>query len=98
ARGFAAYMKTIDRATEVLPRDVFGARQRRRRTPYLWSEHDVVRLLEATQTLRPPVRAASYQTLFGLLAVSGMRVGEAIALARDDVDLSAGVLTIGEAK
>jgi len=96
ARGFAAYMKTIDPATEVPPRDVFGARQRRRRTPYLWSRHDVVGLLEATQALRPPVRAASYQTLFGLLAVSGMRVGE--ALARDDVDLSAGVLTITEAK
>jgi integrase/recombinase XerD len=44
------------------------------------------------------LRAASYEALFGLLAVSGMRVGEAIALGREDVDLDAGVITIRKAK
>ncbi len=48
--------------------------------------------------LRHPLRAASYEALFGLLAVSGMRVGEAIALQREDVDLDAGLITIREAK
>jgi integrase len=97
ARAFAAYLKTIEPATEVPPADVFGARQRRR-TPYLWASADVCRLLDATRALRPPLRAATYETLFGLLAVSGMRVGEAISLDTDDVDLDAGVLTIHEAK
>jgi len=97
ARAFAAYLKTIDPATEVPPPDVFGAHQRRR-APYLWSLEDVCCLLEATRTLRPPLRAATYEALFGLLAVSGMRVGETISLDRDDVDLDAGVLTIREAK
>jgi integrase/recombinase XerD len=97
ARAFAAYLKTIDSATEVPPPDVFGARQRRR-APYLWSPDDVCRLLEATRALRPPLRAATHEALFGLLAVSGMRVGETISLDRDDVDLNDGVLTIREAK
>jgi integrase/recombinase XerD len=97
ARAFAAYMKTIDPVTEVPPRDVFGARQRRP-TPYLWSQEEICRLLEATTALRPPIRAATHRALFGLLAVSGMRVGETIALERDDVDLGAGVITIREGK
>ena len=48
--------------------------------------------------LRHPLRAASYEALFGLLAVSGMRIGEAIALEREDVDLDAGLITIRKAK
>lgn len=99
ARGFAMYLKTIDPATEVPPppRDVFGAHQRRP-TPYLWSDTDVCRLMEASRGLQPPLRAATHEALFGLLAVSGMRRGEAIDLGRDDVDLADGVLTIREAK
>ncbi len=97
ARGFARYMKAIDPATEVPPRDVFGARQRRH-TPYLWSKDEVARLLQATRGLRPSLRAAGYEALFGLLAVSGIRVGEALALSRDDVDLGTGVITISGAK
>ena len=97
ARGFARYLAAIDEATEVPPADVFGAREIRP-APYLWAPDDVVRLLGATRTLRPPLRAATHEALFGLLAVSGMRLGEAIGLARDDVDLAAGVLTIRDAK
>jgi integrase len=99
ARSFALYLKTIDPATEVppQPRDVFGARQRRP-TPYLWSQRDIRRLLKACRCLRPPMRAATYEALFGLIASSGMRRGEAIGLGRDDVDLHNGVLTIREAK
>lgn len=48
--------------------------------------------------MRNPMRAASYEALFGLLAVSGMRIGEAIALQREDVDLDAGLITIRKAK
>jgi len=95
ARGFAAYMHTIDPRTEVPPADVFAVRYRRP-TPYLWSEEDICRLLEAARTLRHPLKAVSFEALFGLLAVSGMRVGEAIALDLDDVDLERGVVTIRE--
>jgi integrase len=48
--------------------------------------------------LRHPMRAASYEALFGLLAVSGMRIGEALGLEREDVDLDAGLITIRKAK
>lgn len=95
ARGFAAYMQTIDPATEVPPPDVFAVRYRRP-TPYLWSRQDICRLLEAARMLRPPLRAASCEALFGLLAVTGMRVGEAVALEVDDLDLDNGVITISE--
>jgi integrase len=95
ARGFAAYLQTIDPATEVPPAGVFAVRYQRP-TPYLWSDADIPRLLLAARALTPPLKAASYEALFGLLAVTGMRVGEAVALGRDDVDLDAGVITISE--
>ena len=61
---------------------------------YLWSPADIGRLLAAARALRPPLRAATFEALFGLLAVTGMRVGEAVALARADVDPDDGVITI----
>jgi integrase/recombinase XerD len=96
-RGFARWLATIDPATEIPPADVFGARQQRP-TPYVYSTTEISDLLQATRTLRPPLRAATHETLFGLLAASGMRVGEAIGLTRSDVDLSAGVITIRHPK
>lgn len=99
ARGFAAYLQTIDPSTEIPPAGVFAVRYRRP-TPYLWSPDDIRRLLEATRGLRPALKAASYEALFGLLAVTGMRVGEAIALESDDIDLVNGVIALraGNAK
>lgn len=93
ARGFAAYLQTIDPATEIPPAGVFAVRYQRP-TPYLWSALDIRRLLHAASELRPPLKAASYQALFGLLAVTGMRLGEAIALQPGDVDLDDGVIAI----
>ena len=97
ARGFARYLQALDPATEVPPPGVFPTR-RHRPTPFLWSQRDICRLLESTRALRPAVRAATYEALFGLLATCGMRVGEAVGLDRDDVDLRAGVITIRHAK
>ncbi|MDQ3092801.1 MAG: tyrosine-type recombinase/integrase [Actinomycetota bacterium] len=97
ARGFASYLHTIDPATEIPPPDVFPV-CRQRATPYLFSQQDICRLLGEARRLRHPLRAASYEALFGLLAVSGMRIGEAVALERDDVDLEAGLITIRKAK
>ncbi len=97
ARGFAAYLQTVDPTTEIPPPDVFPHR-RQRATPYLFSQQDICRLLEEVRRLRHPMRAASYEALFGLLVVSGMRIGEALALERSDVDLDAGLITIRKAK
>lgn len=97
ARGFARYLKTIDPATEIPPLDVFRARQQRPAT-YLWPEQEITALLEATRQLRPELRAATYVTLLGLIAVTGMRLGEATRLQRQDVNLTDGILTITEAK
>ena len=95
--GFAAYLETIDPRTQVPPCDVFP-RSARRPPPYLWSKGNVHRLLEATRQIRPTLRAATHEALFGLLAVSGLRLGEALNLQRDDIDLAEGLLTIREAK
>jgi len=97
ARGFARYLQTIDATTQVPPCGIWSS-PRTRPVPYLYSDQDVERLLVASRQLRPPLRAATYETLFGLIAVSGMRIGEARRLQRNDVDLTKGVLTIREAK
>ncbi|MGO9155898.1 tyrosine-type recombinase/integrase [Mycobacterium sp.] len=97
ARGFARYLQALDPATEVPPPGVFATR-RHRPTPFLWSQRDICRLLQSARALRPALRAATYEALFGLLATCGMRVGEAVGLDRDDVDLQAGVITIRQAK
>jgi integrase/recombinase XerD len=96
-RGFARYLHAINPAHEVPPRGVLAV-PRRRPTPYLFSPEDLARILEAAGLLRPPLRAATYQTLFGLLAACGMRVGEALTLTGDDVNLAEGLLTIRHAK
>ena len=92
-RGFARYLRTIDPIVEIPPANVF-VRPACRAIPYLFSAVDVRRLLDAASALRPAFRAATFETLFGLLAATGMRIGEALRLHRDDVDLDHGVLTI----
>jgi len=96
-RGFASHLHAIDPATEVPPADLLP-RRRCRATPYLYSEDDVAALIAAAATLRTPHRVATYRTLIGLLAVTGMRVGEALALDRGDIDRTQGVLTIRTSK
>lgn len=96
-RGFAAYLHTLDPATEIPPRDLLPARGRRA-SPYLYTVAEIVALIEAARILRFPQRVLTYQTLIGLLAVSGLRVGEAIALDRDDLDLCRGELVVRNAK
>jgi integrase/recombinase XerD len=95
-RGFARYLATIDPATEIPPAGLFGKQQRR--IPNIYTPEEIARLLAAAGRLRPPLRAASYEALFGLLAVSGMRVGEASRLLRADVDLAEGLIRIRHTK
>lgn len=96
-RGFAAHLRALDPATEVPPADLLPWRPRRA-TPYLYSDMDVAALTAAAATLRTAHRVATYQTLVGLLAVTGMRVGEAIALDRGDFDSIHGLLVVRQGK
>jgi len=92
-RGFAGYLRTIDPASEIPPIGLLVHRKRYA-IPYLYSDQEIARLLAQAAALTPPLRAATFYTLLGLLAVAGMRIGEALRLDRDDVDLDPGVLTI----
>lgn len=96
-RGFARWLHAVDPAVEVPPVDLLPHRDHRP-TPYLFSPTDITALLDAAGEIRTPVRAATYRTLFGLLAATGVRVGEAIGLADADIALDVGVLTVREAK
>ena len=96
-RGFARYLQPLEPATEVPPSDLLAYR-RRRPTPYLFTEAEITRLLAAAGALAHPLRSATHRTLFGLLAATGMRGGEALRLDRDDVDLDGGMLDITETK
>jgi integrase len=69
-----------------------------RATPYLYSEKEIAALLTAADTLRTPHRVATYRTLIALLAVTGMRIGEAISLDRCDLDAVNGLLIIRNGK
>ena len=96
-RSFATYLHTVDPATEIPPADLLRARAPRA-TPYLYTDEDVVALLAAASGLRTAHRVATYRTLIGLLAVTGMRVGEAVALDRHDFDSQQGTLTVRQGK
>ena len=98
-RRFTLWLSATDPRTEVPPPGLLPHRYRRR-PPYIYSDEEVERIVREAARLPSPVglRAYSYGTLFGLLAATGLRLGEALALDRDDVDLRAGVLAVRRAK
>ena len=97
-RGFARYMSGIDPRTEVPPAGTIRKPNRWRR-PFIYSDADVLAMIEQARVVIPqPLRSATYQTLIGLLATTGLRVGEALRLDRGDLDRSEGVLRIRESK
>jgi integrase len=96
-RGFARYLHAIDPAHEIPPPGLLAV-PRRRPAPYIYTPGQMSQVLHATRRLEPPLRAVTYRTLLGLLAVTGMRQGEATALTRTDVDLADGMITVRHAK
>jgi len=96
-RGFARYLRALDPATEVPPVGLLPEPSHRI-VPYIYSDVDLGRLLEAAGRLSPEHRADTYQTLIGLVAVTGMRVGEAARLDRDDVNVDQALVTIRNTK
>jgi integrase/recombinase XerD len=96
ARGFARYLAGIDARTEVPPPGLIAGR-RRWRPPFIYDPGDIEALMAQARQLSP-MPAATHETLIGLLAATGLRVGEAIRLDRADIDWAGGVLTIRESK
>jgi len=98
-RGFASYRLGADPKTEIPPVGLLPFRSQRAR-PYLYTKGEICRLLNAALTMESPhkLQPHTYYCLFGLLAVSGLRVGEAVNLQPQDVNWSEGILTIRGAK
>ncbi len=96
-RGFAIYLQALDARHEVPPANLLPATYRRA-IPYLYSDAEIHALMHAARELRPALRAATCETLIGLLAVTGMRISEACGLDRSDVETAARRLTIRRAK
>lgn len=96
-RGFARHHQTIDPGSEIPPVGLLP-RRNHRPTPYLYSDDDVTALLTAARTLSPQLRAATYETLIGLLASTGMRIGEAMRLDDTDIDWAGSVVTVNNSK
>jgi integrase len=96
-RAFARHLSAVDPATEIPPPGLIREPSHRI-VPYIYTDVDITSLLAAAGRLHTAHRADTYQTLIGLVAVTGMRVGEVVRLDRDDVDLEQGLLTIRNSK
>ena len=96
-RGFAKYRHAFDPRTE-LPSQGLLPFRKKRKTPYLYSDKDIEELLNACTGICTPLKACTYVTLIGLLAATGMRVGEAIALDRADIDWPNKLLVVRDSK
>jgi site-specific recombinase XerD len=98
-RGFAAWLSAYDPRTEVPPKRLLHARHRRNK-PYIFADQQIEHLMSEAARLPSPtgLRALTHATLIGLLAATGLRPGEALALDLADVDLVNGVLSIRQTK
>jgi integrase/recombinase XerD len=96
-RAFARYVATIDPSSEVPAEDLLPA-TRQRVPPYIYSQDEIAALMQAARALKPSLRAATFETLIGLMATTGLRLGEALGLDRRDVDLDDGALHVRAAK
>jgi len=94
-RGFAKYCSSRDPRTVVPPFGLLPGAYRRR-SPYMYRDEDILRLLKAARELPSAVglRPHTFETLFGLYVATGLRTREALRLDRTDVDLAHGVLTV----
>ena len=98
-RGFAGWLQSIDPRTEVPPSGLVSGKLRRSR-PYIYSAGQIAEIVKGAARLPSAygLRGWTYSTLFGLIAVSGLRINEAIKLDEEDVDLSEAVLLIKRGK
>ena len=98
-RSFMRWLQQFESRTEVPDNAIFG-RLPERQTPHIYSEQEIVDLLAAARRLGPApgLRGVVFETLFGLLASTGLRIGEALTLRNVDVDLKTGMLRIHQTK
>jgi len=96
-RRFARYHHACDPRTQVPPADLLPFRARRQ-TPHIYSDEELAALLQEARRLSDPLTSASYTTLLGLLAATGMRVGEALGLDQQDIDWRQSLLTVRHSK
>jgi integrase len=96
-RPFARWLRQFEPCTEVPDDVIFGSADQRLR-PHIYTEQEIADLLTAARRLHPILRGATYETLFGLLAATGLRVSEAVHLLDADVDLKSGLLTVRQTK
>jgi len=98
-RPFTAWLRQFEPATEVPDEAVFG-RVPGRTTPHVYRDQEIVELLAAAKRLGPPgaLRPVVMETLFGLIACTGLRISEALGLQDADVDLKAEALTVRQSK
>jgi integrase len=96
-RGFAGYLHTVDPSHEVPPPGLVPGRVDRA-VPYLYCDTEIAALITGADQLSTPLRRATIATLIGLLAVTGMRLGEVIGLDDTDFDPEQGLLTVRHAK
>ena len=93
ARRFALHLELLDPRCEVPPFDAVPERYRRL-PPHIYSAAEITALMDAARRLHPTLRAATLETVIGLLAVTGMRSGEVLRLNRSEVDLAFGTLRV----
>jgi integrase len=98
-RPFIRYLRQFEPATAMPDESVFGPLPGWQ-MPHIYQDQEVIDLLAAAHRLGPDgnLRAATYETLFGLMASTGLRVSEAIRLLDADVDLAHGILTVRQTK
>ena len=96
-RGLAKYAAIFDNRNEVPQLGLLRTKYPRPR-PYIYSDDEIERLLCAARNWGHDRPRRTYYSFLGLLAVSGLRLGEAIRLQLDDVDLENGILTIRNSK
>ncbi|QND44689.1 tyrosine-type recombinase/integrase (plasmid) [Rhizobium lusitanum] len=98
-RQFANWLHANDERHEVPPSDLIPRRQHRPR-PYIYSPEEIYDIVITAGKLPSPngIRRLTYQALFGLIAVTGLRISEALSLDRADVDLGAGIVNIRRGK
>ncbi len=98
-RPFARYYRQYEPQTAVPDARALG-RAHRRLVPHIYTEREITDLLAEAERLTPAagLRPATYQTLFGLIAATGLRLSEALLMRDVDVDLSRGALTVRQTK
>ena len=97
ARGFARHLAGVDERTEIPPRGLIPMRQHWR-PPFLFTPDDITTLLGCARAMRWRLPAATHATLLGLLAATGMRVGEALRLEPSDIERGDDVIVIRQSK